>query len=333
MEQKLRVVFMGTPAFGIPSLDWLVRHTEVLGIVTQPDKPSGRGLKLTFPAIKQRALDLGINPSAIYQWESLSQTEAPDNPASLLKSLRADFFVVIAYGKILRAELLAVPRFGCVNVHASLLPKHRGASPLQSALLAGDSETGVCTMQMVAKMDAGRVYKVAKTSITPQDTLSVLHDRLSAMSPGLLGPTLDGLSRGELPGTLQEESEATYCKKIERSDGFLSWKQPAHVLERKVRALNPWPGTFLWVAHHRILVKSAQCNRPVSQAGSEAVCRPGLLFVQDGCIGYQTTQEVLWLEVLHFEGQKPLSAQAFCASVQASGKSVIFEVLAQESHP
>jgi methionyl-tRNA formyltransferase len=231
----MNIVFAGTPDFSVPALQALLDSThEVIAVYTQPDRPSGRGRKTTASPVKQLALQYDV---PVYQPDSLK----PETAQQELAALQPDLMVVIAYGLILPSALLATPRLGCVNVHASLLPRWRGAAPIQRAILAGDSETGVCLMQMDAGLDTGPVLACAACPIETGDTASRLHDRLAQQGAQLLSDKLDAIERGELEPRQQDEALACYASKLEKSEARIDWGTPAAGIMRRIRAFNAWP--------------------------------------------------------------------------------------------
>lgn len=233
----MRVAFLGTPDFAVPTLDALVAagHDVVL-VVAQPDRPAGRGNKLTSPPVAERARALGL---PLAQPKALKSGPFPDR----FCDLDLDVAVVIAYGRILPPRLLQAPRHGCVNVHASLLPRWRGAAPIQAAVLAGDPITGVCTQRMEEGLDTGPVWLEVRTPIGPHETAGELHDRLSVLSARVAVDTLAGLTT--LVPTPQDESRATWAAKIDKDHGRVDWDRPAVELDRQVRAMTPWPGGWV----------------------------------------------------------------------------------------
>jgi methionyl-tRNA formyltransferase len=299
-----RVFFMGTPDFCLPSLGCLLENHELVGILTQPDRPQGRGLKMQPPAVKRFALEKGFSSDLIFQWEKLNTSEHLDH----VKKLTADFIVVIAYGKILRASFLQLPKIACINIHGSLLPAFRGASPIQAALLAGASHTGVCSMQMAEQMDAGGVYLSASTGISPEDTAQSLHDRLSQMAVQILSDTLEGLKKKTLFALEQDEQKASYCQKLSRSSGYLTADQSAFELLCKIRAFDPWPGTSLGFDKKRLIVKAACLS-------SEEVPQ-GVLLVKDQRLFFGAKQSSLELLRVYWEGKKPVSLKEFICGLQ-----------------
>lgn len=250
--QPLRVVFAGTPDFAVPGLKaCLDAGTDVVAIYTQPDRPAGRGRKLAPSPVKQAALAAGI---PVEQPPSLKAADVQQR----LRDYQPDLVVVIAYGLMLPRAVLAIPRLGCWNVHASLLPRWRGAAPIQRALLAGDSDTGVCLMRMEAGLDTGPVLLQRRTPITPDDTGGSLHDRLAALGAELLHAALARARAGEtLPESPQAAAGATYAHKLDKAEARLDFTQPVLWLERKVRAFNPWPVAECDLAGERVRVWSA----------------------------------------------------------------------------
>jgi len=236
MNRSLRVVFAGTPDFAVPHLAACRREgVEIVAVYTQPDRPAGRGRKLTPSPVKQAAIDLGL---AVEQPENFKEAAARDRLAAYVP----DLIVVVAYGLILSRKVLAIPRLGCWNVHASLLPRWRGAAPIQRAILAGDAETGVCLMQMEAGLDTGPVLLRQALPIVPDDTGGSLHDKLAALGAALLGDGLDRALRGEpMPAAPQPEDGVTYAHKLDKAEARLDWNDAAAALARKVRAFDPWP--------------------------------------------------------------------------------------------
>ena len=231
----MRVVFAGTPDFSVPILQAVLDSGHsVLAVYCQPDRPAGRGRKLTPGPVKQLAVQHRI---PVFQPASLNSAEARRE----LAELRPDLMVVVAYGLILPQAVLDLPARGCVNLHASLLPRWRGAAPIQRAILAGDRQSGVCLMQMEAGLDSGPVLAEVRTDITDDDTGGSLHDRLSRLAADLLARHLDDLAQGVLVPTLQDESLVTYASKLDKGEATLNWQQDAAQLERQVRAFNPWP--------------------------------------------------------------------------------------------
>ncbi|MEJ2637980.1 MAG: methionyl-tRNA formyltransferase [Desulfosarcinaceae bacterium] len=246
MKRPYRIVFMGTPEFAVPTLEALhhSRHT-VAAVVTQPDRPKGRGRRRTPPPVKAAANALG---------HPVSQPESIKSDAffTQMQRLGPDLFVVVALGQILPADLLDLPPLGAINVHASLLPRLRGSAPIQWAIINGDAETGVTTMQMDAGMDTGDILLKAKTPIRDTDTAQSLHDRLAPMGAELLIETLEQLAAGNLRPEPQEPQEATLAPMLSKKDGRIDWRRSAVEIDRLVRGLTPWPGAYTFCQERRL---------------------------------------------------------------------------------
>jgi methionyl-tRNA formyltransferase len=242
----MRIVFIGTAEIGAPSLRSLagLREHQVVGVVTQPDRPVGRRQELAPPPIKKLALHLGL---PVFQPEKI---RAPDALAAI-RAWSPELIIVVAYGQILPKELLAMPRHGCVNVHASLLPRWRGAAPIQAALLAGDAETGVTTMLMDEGLDTGPMLLRGALPVAHDDNAGTLHDKLAALGAELLLRTITGIVEGTLSSRPQPSAGATYAPKIRKDDGLVDWSLPAPQLLNRLRAFTPWPGLFTFVADER----------------------------------------------------------------------------------
>jgi len=232
----MRIIFMGSAELACPCLEALARspHHEIVAVITQPDKPKGRDLKLSPPPVKVAAQKLGL---PVEQPPSLKEPSAQE----ALRVLQPDLIVVVAYGQILPRVVLELPPRGCINVHASLLPRWRGASPIQHAILAGDRETGVTTMFLNERLDAGDIILQRSEPIRADDTSGTLHDRLAKIGADLLVETL---RLDPPPRRPQDESQATYARKLNKEDGRVDWTKPAAEIERMVRAFNPWPGAY-----------------------------------------------------------------------------------------
>jgi methionyl-tRNA formyltransferase len=258
----LRIVFAGTPEFSVPCLDAAAARGEVVAVYTQPDRPAGRGRALAESPVKQRAKQLGID---VFQPEKLRDAEAQ----AQLRELTPDLMVVVAYGLILPQAVLDIPTHGCWNVHASLLPRWRGAAPIQRAIEAGDAETGVDLMRMEKGLDTGPLMLRLTTPITDADTGGTLHDRLSALGAEVLGDGLKLLRAGMVPvATPQPAEGATYAHKLDKAEAKLDWALPAAVLARKVRAFTPWPIAECELAGERLRVHGAV---PLSDAAARAL--------------------------------------------------------------
>jgi len=233
----LRVVFLGTPEFAVPALDALAREHEVALVVAQPDKPAGRGMHMHAPAVAVRAKALGL---PLAQPAKIREAAALD----AIRAARPDVGIVVAYGKILPNALLEIPRHGFINIHASLLPRYRGAAPIQRAIEHGEAETGVTIMRVDEELDHGARLAVAKTAIDPDEHTPSLAARLSALGAEALLPVLEALANGTAVDTPQEHAVATYASKIEKQEGHIDWSASARSIYDKYRAFDPWPGVF-----------------------------------------------------------------------------------------
>lgn len=300
-SQSLDIVFAGTPDFAARHLQALLQsHHRLVGVYTQPDRPAGRGKKLTPSPVKQVALEAGL---PVFQPESLRASEAQEE----LRALKPDLMVVVAYGLLLPQAVLDIPRLGCINVHASLLPRWRGAAPIQRAIEAGDVETGVTIMQMEAGLDTGPMLHKATCAIEAQDTAARLHDRLAALGPEALLQTLADLAQGNAKPERQDDSLSNYARKIDKAEAELDWEVPATQLERKVRAFNPFPMAFTFRGEDRIRVLAAE---PVAAPdGNEP---PGtVLDIGNGGIVVRCGEDALRVTHLQLPGKKPMDAAQF----------------------
>ena len=269
-NQRLRIVFAGTPEFSVPCLEACrASGAEVVAVYTQPDRPAGRGRKLTASPVKQAALAAGIS---VEQPESLKSAEVQQ----ALAAYRPDLLVVVAYGLILPRKVLAIPRMGCWNVHASLLPRWRGAAPIQRAILAGDVESGVDLMRMEAGLDTGPLMLRRHTPISRDDTGGSLHDRLSRLGAEVLAEGVRRTLVGEtLPTTPQSEEGVTYAHKLDKAEARLDFSQPAIALEQQVRGFDPWPVAEGEIAGERLRVWAAQALEQEHHAQPGAVLSAG----------------------------------------------------------
>ena len=252
MKRPFRIIFMGTPAYAVPTLKAIHQSPHRLELViTQPDRPRGRGRKVFPPPVKQTAKELGYN---VIQPTKIKTPEF----AETLKQKRPDLLVVVAYGRILPKSILDVPRLGAVNVHASLLPKYRGAAPIQWAVINGEKETGITTMWMDEGMDTGDILLSATEPIDPEDTAASLHDRLSQLGADVLLQTLEKLADNTLTPVTQDHSQATLAPMLKKADGRIDWHQTAEQIESFVRGVYPWPGAFTFLAKERLKIFRAE---------------------------------------------------------------------------
>lgn len=308
----MRIVFMGTPDFSVPTLESLIQSChQVVGVVTQPDKPKGRGKEIQMSPVKETALRHGI---LVYQ-----PVRARDEAfVEEMRALKPDVMVVIAFGQILSRELLEVPAYGCINIHASLLPAYRGAAPIQWAVINGDKETGITTMMMDVGMDTGDMLEKTVVTLDEKETGGSLFDRLSLLGGELILSTLEKLEQGTLIRTPQEHEKATYVKKIPKSLGDIDWTMDAASIERLIRGLNPWPSAYtrwngkmlkLWEAE--VLPDSGlgRCGEVLEADGDRLTVKTG-----DG---------VLKINSLQLEGKKRMDTAAFLRGYPVEAGSVM----------
>lgn len=298
MNAVTRIVFMGSPDFSVPSLEALTKTFDVVAVVTQPDKPSGRGKEIFESAVKKFALEKRLK---IFQPPQL-RGPACKRWQEKIKELNPDLIVVAAYGKILPKELLEIPKFGAINVHASLLPKYRGASPISEAIIQGESETGVTIMLMDEGMDTGDILSQEKIVIASDDTTATLSQKLSVLGAKLLIKTLKKYLAGEIKPQKQDDSLATYTKILKKEDGKINWNDSAFTIERKIRAYNPWPGT--WTTRIKMLKATAEAGLRLQAVGK--VCKDGKR-IYVGC-GENTR---LVLELIQPENKSAMTPEAF----------------------
>jgi methionyl-tRNA formyltransferase len=293
----LRIVFAGTPEFAVPSLRAAAQRNEVVAVYTQPDRPAGRGRGLQPSPVKREAIARGI---PVLQPESLKSELSRD----ALRALKPDLMVVVAYGLLLPQKILEIPAQGCWNVHASLLPRWRGAAPIQRAIEAGDSETGVCLMQMEKGLDTGPVLLSQRIAIGDNETGGQLHDRLAALGAQTLADGLGLLRAGMRPvAKPQPEAGATYAHKLDKAEAKLDWSQPAEALARKVRAFNPWPMAEAVLAGERVRIHGAVALPLAHRASPGSVLLAGREGIDVAC-----GDGALRIRVLQREGGKAITA-------------------------
>jgi methionyl-tRNA formyltransferase len=293
-----KVVFMGSPEFSVPSLRALVNAYEVVGVVTQPDRGSGRGRALKEPPVKRLAVELGI---PVIQPQKLREPEAMDQ----LRLWSPDLIVVAAFGQILKPAVLDLPRFGCINVHASLLPRWRGAAPINAAILHGDEETGVTIMKMDAGLDTGPMLSRRSIRLTRDDTAGSVTEALSHLGADLLIETLPRWLSREIEPQAQDDSLATYAPMMKKEEGRLDFTRDAYELERRVRALNPWPGAFMEFDGSLLKVHRAHVEVGNASASEKLIVK------DQPAVG--AGSEVLVLDEVQPAGKKPMSGKSFLA--------------------
>ncbi len=298
---RLRIVFAGTPEFAAVSLRALLDDGshDILAVYCQPDRPAGRGRALTACAVKRLAVERGLPVHQPTGFREAGELEA-------IRALRPDLLIVVAYGLILPRALLEIPRLGCINVHASLLPRWRGAAPIERAIIAGDTETGVTLMRVERRLDSGPVLAVARCPIAEDDTAGALHDRLARLGAALLVSTLPSVANGTVTATQQDEALATYAAKIDRREAELDWSMSAAALARRVRALNPRLGASTTIAGETVKIWLAEST-------AEPCARPPGEIVRAGSAGIDiaTGDGVLRLLSIQPPGRRAVSAAEF----------------------
>lgn len=296
----MRVIFMGTPDFSVGTLQALIdAGHEVVLVVTQPDKPKGRGKSMQFPPVKEAALEHGIE---VYQPRRVREPECVE----YLRSFDADIIVVVAFGQILPKEILEMPKYGCVNVHASLLPKYRGAAPIQWAVINGEKVSGVTTMRMDEGLDTGDMILKEEVVLDEKETGGSLFDRLSGVGAKLCVRTLEAIEDGTAIYTKQDHAATTKTTLIKKQFGIIDWNKPAAEIECLIRGLNPWPSAYTYLNGKTLKIWAAAVKDETSDK------EPGeLTEVTKHSVGVQTGDGILMLEEVQLEGKKRMSADAF----------------------
>ncbi|MGC8869035.1 MAG: methionyl-tRNA formyltransferase [Sulfurihydrogenibium sp.] len=296
----MKVLFWGTPDFAVESLKALLssKH-QVVGVITQPDKPKGRGQKVQPTPVKEEALKHGL---LVYQPEKIK-----NNPevVDFIKNLNPDISVVVAYGKILPEEVINIPKYKTINVHASLLPKYRGAAPIHRAIMDGEEETGVCIMEIVKELDAGDIYRCKKVKIEPNDDIITLHDKLAKEGAKLLIEVLDDIEEGKVEKIPQDNTKATYAKPIEKEEAKINWEKPAKDIYNQIRALKVWPKAYSNFRNQQVKILDAEvveCPKAV---------KPGEVVKSNDKEGIivATKEGCILIKTLQFPNSKPISSQ------------------------
>ncbi|HUB86737.1 MAG TPA: methionyl-tRNA formyltransferase [Verrucomicrobiae bacterium] len=297
----MKIVFMGTAELSCASLEKLARdkNFQIAAVVTQPDKPKGRDLKLQSSPVKILAQKFNLpvlQPARAHDEKFIAE----------LRELKPDLIVVAAYGQILPPAILDLPRFGCVNVHTSLLPKYRGAAPIQSAILNGETETGVTIMKMDAGLDTGAIIAQTRTPILPEDNSQTLHDKLAQLGADLLVETIPAYAAGKISPQPQNNSEATHAAKIKKEDGKIDWHEPAEKIWNKLRAFTPWPGAFTFLKGKLLKIWRAEIVQQTGETGE-------ILSADKNGIVVACGKDALRILELQREGGRRLNAQEFLA--------------------
>ena len=324
----MRVIFMGTPDFAVPVLKGLVdsEEHEVTAVITQPDKARGRSGKLVFTPVKEAAVEAEIpvfTPIRVKEPEFVEQ----------LKKIPCDVIVVVAFGQLLSKEILDYPEFGCINVHASLLPRWRGAAPMQWAILSGDEKTGLTTMQMDVGLDTGDMLLTKEVAISPEETGESLHDRLAALGSGLLLDTLKGIHEGTISPIPQNEEESTYASMLTKEMGKINWEEPAETIERYIRGLNSWPSAFtgfrtktlkVWRAEVLQEEEAAGMKKDRELSGEKETSTPGMVVkVEKNSFVVKTGNGYLRLLEVQLEGKKRMDAGSFLRGVSVEKGEIL----------
>lgn len=295
-----RIVFFGTPFFALPTLRTLFEGPdEVIAVVTQPDREKGRGRKVLISPVKELALQHGLN---IFQPERAKEEAFQE----AMKIVQPDLFVVAAYGQILQKSILSIPRFGAINVHASLLPKYRGAAPIAWAILNGEKMTGVTTMMMDEGMDTGDILLQAEIPIGNEETCERLHDRLASSGAQLLSETLEKIKAGEIRSIPQDHSKATYAPPLKKEDGYIDWKKGAREIDRQIRAFNPWPGAFTKWGDQLLKIFKGEAKEEAPAGKPGAVVWVGSDFIE-----VETGKGSLRIQEVQLEGKKRMALREF----------------------
>ena len=307
----MRLIFLGTPIFAVPTLERVVEAGhQVVAVVTQPDRPSGRGQRAAPPPVKEAAGRLGL---PVYQPERVRRPEAVE----YLRALGADAMVVVGYGQIIPQTVIDLVRLGIINVHASLLPKYRGAGPIQWAIAKGETCTGVTTMRIDAGLDTGDMLLKTETEIGPEENAIELCERLAALGADLLVKTLEGLEHGTIAPQKQDPAEATYAPILKKEDGLIDWSQPAQAIHDRVRGLQPWPGAYTKFRGQTLHIwKSRRREEQSSVAGRLAGLRPLVVGCGSGS---------LELVEVQLEGRKRMAASDFANGQRLNENDVLGE--------
>ncbi|SDB96007.1 methionyl-tRNA formyltransferase [Halanaerobium congolense] len=308
----MKIVFMGTPEFAVPSLLKLNndQEIEVEAVVTQPDRKSGRGQKVHYSDIKEKALE---NDLEVMQSKNVNQKEFLDK----LAEIEPDFIVVVAFGQKLSPELLEIPKYGCINLHASLLPEYRGSSPIHKAIIDGKKVTGNTTMYMDEGWDDGDIIYQQEIEIAEDDTVGVLHDKLAKAGAELLIKTLKDIEAGQAPRIKQDDSKATFAYKIDKSLGEIDWEQSAQEIHNLIRGVNPWPGAYTFLKGERLKLWQSSVSK-LENTDFE----PGTIVkanIKDGIL-VQTGDGILAIEKLQLPGSKKIEAEDFLNGYQLSSE-------------
>jgi len=297
----MKIIFAGTPDFAVAPLKALHKDHQIVAVFTQPDRKSGRGKKLTPPPVKVEAQELGI---PVLQPSSLKDQQ------QVIADFDADIMVVVAYGMLLPQNILDTPKLGCLNIHASILPRWRGAAPIQRAIQEGDAETGVSIMRMELGLDTGPVYQILKTPISSSDTSASLHDKLAVLGSLGICETIALLEEEpDAKPTQQDDAQSNYAKKITKQEAVIDWSMSATQIDQRIRAFTPWP--ICQTAHSSVRIRIWKAS-VLTQEISKTQPSGTIIAINDSNISVQCGEGVLQLETLQRDGSKPLSVREFC---------------------
>lgn len=295
----MRVVFMGTPDFSVPALENIAKKYEIVAVVTQQDRPKGRGHKMQYTPVKEKAIELEI---PVYQPKRVKDHEFVD----ILKTLKPDVIVVIAFGQILSKEILELPKYGCINVHASLLPKYRGAAPIQWAVINGDKKSGVTTMYMAEGLDTGDIIDTSEIVLDEKETGGSLFDKLADLGGKLILNTLDKLETGTATRTRQDDARSTYAGKITKELGKIDFTKSAAEIERLIRGLNPWPSAFTYMDDKMLKIWNADVLEETVEEDPGTITEVNKKFIK-----VATGEGYLLLKEIQLEGKKRMNVTSF----------------------
>ena len=300
----MRVLFMGTPEFAVPTLEALIQEHEVIGVFTQPDKPKGRGKAMAFPPVKEKALEHDI---PVYQPVKVREASVVEE----IKEMAPEAIVVVAFGQILPESILNIPKYGCINVHASLLPKYRGAAPMQWSIIHGETETGITTMYMAKGLDTGDMILKAKITMDPKETGETLHDKLSVLGGPLIIETLKQLEAGTAPRIKQDDSLSCYASMLDKELGCIDWSKDAASIERLIRGLNSWPSAYtFWNGKTLKIWNSDVVPYEGEEENGTVIAKDKLSFT------VKCGENALKIQEVQLQGKKRMAAQAFLVGNQ-----------------
>lgn len=318
----LKVVFMGTPDIAATVLKAIIeKGHDVAAVVTQPDKPKGRGREIKFPPVKELAISSNI---PVYQPQKIKNNPEIEEK---IRELNPDIIVVAAYGQILPKSILDIAKYGCVNVHASLLPKYRGAAPIQWAIIDGEKVTGVTTMMMDAGLDTGDMLDKTEVGITDLDTAQTLHDKLAEAGGRIILSTMEKLEKGTAVRTKQRDEESTYARMLTKELGKIDFTKPAEEIERLIRGLNPWPSAYTTFNKKTIKIWKASVmpEKDVSGVNVEELKYGQVAVISKEYFGVRTGKDILCIRELQLEGKKRMDAKAFLSGVKINKEDILGE--------